>query len=153
MLKILISKLSTWCWSNVLISDNGFSGLVIVPQLFDFEIIDNDYKKANPKSSYARHHSLENSNYDTDLANSFDFNDTKILLKVGSSYRINSLINKLNQEKISGLEWFYGIPGTIGGATYMNIHGGNYFFADFIQSAEVFIKNGDLKKYTNKELI
>lgn len=138
--------------TNILISDADFPGLVIVPQLFDFEILDHSYELEAPKSTYARHQSLENSSYNTNLANSFNINDSKILVKVGSSFRLNALINKLNQTGITGLEWFYGIPGTVGGAVYMNIHGGNYFFADFIQSVELLSKSGDIKNLTHKDL-
>lgn len=138
--------------TNLIVSDRDFSGLVISPQLFAFEILDNSYENIVPKSNYARHSTLTNSDYQTNLPDPFNLNDPKVLVKVGSSFRINGLIAKLNQVGITGLEWFSGIPGTVGGAIYMNIHGGKYFFADFVSSVEVLSKNGTIKNYPNSEL-
>ena len=46
--------------------------------------------------------------------------ETKVLAKVGGGYLIAKLSNAVAEKGLSGLEYACGIPGTIGGAIYMN---------------------------------
>jgi UDP-N-acetylmuramate dehydrogenase len=82
--------------ANILISDDGFDGLIIKP-IFE-------------KISY-------------DKKNNF--------VTVGAGKTIQNCIDWCIDNNLLGLEEFSGIPGTIGGATYMNIHYFNFFFSDF----------------------
>ncbi len=43
------------------------------------------------------------------------------------------------QNNLTGLQWFAGIPGTMGGALYNNIHGGTRHFSDNFVSCKVLI--------------
>lgn len=102
--------------SNLLVSDNGFDGLII---------------------------SLKN------------FNDMKIQKNKGfESICVDAginlfLLNKnLANNGISGLEWSYGIPGTLGGAIKMNAGAFNHCIFEFLEELTV-IKNGKLKKINN----
>jgi len=63
---------------------------------------------------------------------SFSPQDEKVLVSVGSGWKLNALIAYCLDKGLVGLEWFAGIPGSLGGAVYMNIHGGNYFFSDLV---------------------
>lgn len=138
--------------SNIIVSDQGFDGLVIKPNLKDFEIINNP-QFLNLSQIKSRHQFVDQSeNSKLDIPNSFSDQDEKIQIKAGSSWKLSELIGKLNQEKITGLEWFSGIPGSIGGAVYMNIHGGNYFFSDFIEEVEVLTKDLQTKVYKTKDI-
>ncbi|MEG1751473.1 MAG: UDP-N-acetylmuramate dehydrogenase [Clostridia bacterium] len=62
--------------------------------------------------------------------------------------KINELCAKNN---LSGLEWSFGIPATIGGATYMNAGAFGGEFANVVQSVIVY-ENGRIKKYKKDEL-
>ena len=92
--------------ANILISDSGFEGLVIRPQL-----------------------------------KTVVFNDT--LVTAGAGVDIDDLIaSSLNQQLI-GLEEFSGIPGSVGGAVYINIHYFQFLLSNFLVSAHVInAKNG-----------
>lgn len=52
---------------------------------------------------------------------------------------------------LTGLQWFAGIPGTLGGAIYSNIHGGTHFFNEYLLGALV-IYQGKLKYLKNQDL-
>lgn len=102
--------------SNLLVSDNGFDGLII---------------------------SLKN------------FNDIKIQKNkgfesvcVGAGINLFLLNKNLANNGISGLEWSYGIPGTLGGAIKMNAGAFNHCIFEFLEELTV-IKNGKLKKINN----
>lgn len=67
------------------------------------------------------------------------------LVKIDSGVRLPLAIFSLLNQDLVGLEHFVGIPATIGGATYMNIHGGDKFFADYLVKAEILDENNQLK--------
>ncbi|MFC1894859.1 UDP-N-acetylmuramate dehydrogenase [Candidatus Dependentiae bacterium] len=89
--------------ANILISDHGFNGLTIKPEL-----------------------------------NQIKINDTLVTAQAG--VKIKNLINYSLNNNLIGLEDFSGIPGTIGGSTYINIHYLNYFLSDFLVQAKVINK-------------
>lgn len=94
--------------ANILISDDGFEGLVIRPHL---------------KTVFIEH-----------------FEDGKLHVTAGSGISMDRLINYCLDQKIGGLEEFSGIPGTIGGATYINLHYFQYLLSDFLIRAQVIDK-------------
>jgi len=91
--------------ANILISDDGFDGLVIHPELKD--II---------------------------------FNDDAHLVTAGAGVTIQDLIDACLDNKLVGLEEFSGIPGTVGGSVYINIHYLDYFLSNFLVKACVIEK-------------
>ncbi len=95
--------------ANVLISDDGFAGLVIAPKLQDITI--------------------------TELS------DTHSLVAAGAGVSIPDLITFCLDNNLLGLEEFSGIPGTVGGATYINIHYFEFLLSQFLVSAEVIEKD------------
>ncbi|HSC24734.1 MAG TPA: UDP-N-acetylmuramate dehydrogenase [Candidatus Babeliales bacterium] len=100
--------------ANILISDEGFNGLVIRPFLTNIEII-------------ARN--LDNS----------------VLIKAGAGVTMPDLINYCLDNNFVGLEEFSGIPGTVGGSVYINLHYFEFLLANFLISAEILHKkNGTL---------
>ena len=94
--------------ANVLISDDGYSGLVIAPKLGDLTI--------TPQS------------------------DTHALVTAGAGVTIPDLITFCLENRLLGLEEFSGIPGTVGGATYINIHYFEFLLSHFLVSAQVIQK-------------
>lgn len=91
--------------ANILISDDGFDGLVIRPQIKSVK---------------------------------FDTNNNTVTAGAGVS--IPDLINVCLDHKLSGLEEFSGIPGTIGGSVYINIHYYQFLLSDFLCGAQVIEK-------------
>jgi len=90
--------------ANILISDDGFDGLVIRPK------IENIFHK-------------------------IELDEVKVTAGAGVS--VSSLIEYCLKNNIVGLEIFSGIPGTVGGATCMNIHYFQHALSDFLVEAEI----------------
>jgi UDP-N-acetylmuramate dehydrogenase len=140
--------------SNVVISDTGLKGLTIRSQLTDFEVI-NPPEISTIKSQVSpRLITLtDKANYKADeLKPSFNQNTPTEYIKVGSGWKMNALVQKCLQENLTGLEWFSGIPGSVGGGIYMNMHGGNFFWSDFVEEVETITQDGETKTYSNQEL-
>lgn len=91
--------------ANILISDDGFDGLVIRPQLTNIT---------------AHEPNAEN-----------------ILVTAGAGVTIPTLIEWCLDHEIIGLEEFSGIPGTVGGSVYINLHYFQFLLAQFLVSARV----------------
>lgn len=140
--------------SNVLISDEGIRGLVIKNASREIEIkgkIENIFP--SPKEIKARLNSVDKEkfyNFD-DL----DFDESQypaIELTVASGVYLPYLINISIDKGITGLQWFAGIPGTVGGAVYNNIHGGTRFFSEVVKSVYVLTEDGEFKTLNKDEL-
>jgi UDP-N-acetylmuramate dehydrogenase len=63
-----------------------------------------------------------------------------VYVKFDSGVQLPYAIAWTLQNQLTGLQWFAGIPGTIGGALFNNIHGGTKHFSDNFVSAEVLDK-------------
>ncbi len=94
--------------ANVLISDDGFDGLVICPAIHDIKIIEQ--------------------------------NSADILVQAGAGLTMEKLIEYCLQNNIIGLEEFSGIPSTIGGAVYINLHYYEFLLEQFLVSATLICK-------------
>jgi UDP-N-acetylmuramate dehydrogenase len=94
--------------ANILISDEGFDGLVIRPSLTTIEII--------------------------------SVNNNLALVKADAGVTMPDLINYCLDNNLLGLEEFSGIPGTVGGSVYINLHYFEFLLANFLISAEVIHK-------------
>ncbi len=104
--------------ANMLISDEGFEGLILRPQL-----------KAIRQLTW---------------------NDTHDLIEAEAGVRFGDLITWCLENNLIGLEEFSGIPGTVGGSVYINIHYYEYLLSEFLLSAQVIEKNtGKLKLVDN----
>ncbi len=94
--------------ANSLISDAGFDGLVIRPQLNSITI--------TPDS------------------------ENTVLVEAGAGVSLGALIRHCLDNTIIGLEEFSGIPGTIGGSVYINVHYFEFLLSQFLVSAIVIEK-------------
>lgn len=120
--------------SNILVSDKGFDGLVIFNNATSWKIIkDFDNSKQDTKKVEIRFDQPVNSI----LSSNQDDETTPILVEIESGAIVGQLIKQLFKEGISGLEWFSGIPSTVGGAIYMNMHGANHFLGELVHSATI----------------
>lgn len=95
--------------ANVLISDAGFDGLVINPQL-----------------TYVSH--THGSGKDIELT-------------VGAGMPLDKLIAFCLRNNVLGLEEFSGIPGTVGGAVFINLHYFEFLLSQFLVRATVIEKS------------
>ena len=95
--------------ANILISDDGFDGLVICPKLNRISIISKD--------------------------------DDYSLVQAQAGVSFQSLINFCLENRLLGLEEFSGIPGTVGGAVYINIHYFEFLLSQFLEGATVIERN------------
>jgi len=89
--------------ANVLISDDGFDGLVIKPEFAEIELLD---KK-------------------------------KQIVRADAGVSFDKLINFSLEQNLTGLEEFSGIPGSVGGAVYINIHFFDLLLSAFLIKAKV----------------
>lgn len=83
--------------ANILISDEGFDGLVIRPALNDIVV---------------------------DAQNG--------TVTAGAGVCLQELINQCLEKQLIGLEEFSGIPGSVGGAVYINIHYFQFLLSQFL---------------------
>lgn len=98
--------------ANILISDEGYQGLVIRPQLKEISELPS-----------------------TGLAATAEPNTAHICAQAG--VKVPDLINYCLEHNLCGLEEFSGIPGTVGGSVFINIHYFQFFLSNFLVSAEV----------------
>lgn len=103
--------------SNLLVSDNGFRGVVINTCKFD---------------------SIE-------LAD-----ETTIVCASGTS--LSRLCRFALDNSLSGLEFAFGIPGTAGGAAYMNAGAYGGEMKDVLVSCKHLTANGEIKEFCGEEL-
>lgn len=90
--------------ANVLVSDEGFDGLVIRPRIMDCTHTED--------GEYAFAH-------------------------VGAGLSFKELIDYCLEHQLVGLEEFSGIPGTVGGSVFINIHYFEFFLSTFLEQATV----------------
>ena len=90
--------------ANILISDDGFPGLVIRPELHDVTFA--------PHGDY-----------------------THVTAQAGASF--DQVIQTCLDNNLIGLEEFSGIPGTVGGSVYINIHYFQYLLDQFFVCARI----------------
>ena len=97
--------------ANILISDEGFDGLVIHPRSAPLRITD----------------ALEDATY--------------AFVAAPAGLSMNDCIEQTLEAHLTGLEVFSGIPGSLGGCAYINLHYFQHFFSDFLVSAEIIEKD------------
>lgn len=133
--------------SNILVSDKGIRGIVIKNQAKSIKIEgmqNNKHETQKDKRSKiidlpARLDEVEPKKYysfeDLDYSES-DAENINVEAESGTPLPIT--IITLIRQGITGLQWFGGIPGTIGGAVYNNIHGGSHFLSEYIESVAIY---------------
>ena len=84
-----------------------------------------------------------------------EFDHLKInrnIVTVGSGYNMMRLANKLSRSGLSGLEFASGIPGSVGGCTFMNAGAYNSDMGYVVKSVTVLDNDLNIKNLTNKEM-
>jgi UDP-N-acetylmuramate dehydrogenase len=138
--------------SNVLISDRGIRGLVIVNSSQNWQILGgvaSEIAKSGEKIT-PRQVQLEEKIRFEDLYYQED-DRQKIKIKAESGVGLTWLVKELLKTGITGIHWFAGIPGTVGGAVYNNIHAGHLFIGDYVVRVEVLNEEGKINNFSAKE--
>jgi UDP-N-acetylmuramate dehydrogenase len=108
--------------SNVLISDTGFAGYVVVPKILGIDFSD------------------------------FDAVETEVLVIAGAGVHWDDLVSETVSKNLSGLENLSWIPGSVGAAPVQNIGAYGAEIADCLEWVEVLdTKTGEIKKLTLDE--
>ena len=76
----------------------------------------------------------------------------RINVRIASGTDLTEARNYLFNHGITGLQWYAGIPGTVGGAVFNNIHGGTHFISEVIDNVKVITPEGKIKEISIKEL-
>ncbi len=107
--------------SNVVISDSGISGLVLHLKNDQLVILNQIAE------------------------------DSKLLIKVGAGLKTALLVKKTIDLGCTGLEFFLGVPGTVGGAVFNNAHYLENLISDHIYQVEIITQAGEVKTINNQE--
>jgi UDP-N-acetylmuramate dehydrogenase len=116
-----------WCvmgkGSNLLVNDEGFSGAIIT--------LGQEFKD-------------------------FSFPDEasgQSLIVVGAGVLLSNLVQSAFKKGYSGLEFAVGIPGTVGGALFMNAGSATEWIGNIVESVTVLRPGEGLKRYEAHELL
>ncbi|WP_080846535.1 UDP-N-acetylmuramate dehydrogenase [Cytobacillus gottheilii] len=74
-------------------------------------------------------------------------------LKVGAGYSIVALSTQISRKGYSGLEFASGIPGSVGGAVYMNAGAHGSDISKILKSAHILFEDGQMQWLTNEEMM
>lgn len=79
-----------------------------------------------------------------------EIEDTQVTAEAG--ILLSKLANQLMDKELAGFEFASGIPGTLGGAVYMNAGAYDGEMKDVVAWAEVLMPDGKVERLTNAEL-
>lgn len=115
--------------TNVLVSDEGFRGLIIKNDSSKIQLKGLRYKKIQEGAG-------KNVPY-----------QGKVYLSVDSGVLVNRLVRYSLDQGLAGLEAFLGQPGTVGGAVYINAHNMHLstFFGDLLLNAQILDNKGEVR--------
>ncbi len=143
--------------SNTLFSDSGFDGLVIKNMANQIVIGDEreqlvDEQPAPESIGEARHEAADPSKYISFLDLDYQERPGDTLIKAESGVNLTALIVRTLDAGLTGLQWFGGIPGVVGGAVYNNIHGGTHFIAERLVLVRAIDEKGGLVTFQKGDL-
>ena len=98
---------------------------------------------------------FNNSNYDGVIVKLDNFNNLKIInntIIVGAGYMLNKLALRVSRLGFTGMEFATGIPGTVGGAVFMNAGAYKSDMGYILRSVKVLTPNLNIITMYNKEL-
>ena len=136
--------------SNILVADRGVKGLVIKNSTEKIKILAKPPRAESISSNLAPRHSFTD-NEDAQEIIKLEYDESKfpsVYVQLDSGISITEAIFYLLSKGITGLEWFSGIPATVGGAVFINLHGGHRFFSDYLITATILTKINKIKTVT-----
>ena len=93
--------------------------------------------------------------YDGVIIKLDNFNKINIIdntITVGAGYPLVKLSNDAMRNSLIGLEFANGIPGTVGGAVFMNAGAYGEDMSKIVKSVRVLTSDGKIKEFTNKQM-
>ncbi|MBU0978235.1 MAG: FAD-binding protein [Patescibacteria group bacterium] len=138
--------------SNVLIADRGIRGLVVINMVQGIQVLAQIPPQPMKVVDSTRWQTIQPPvlNQLEKAVGQEKLN--RIRVRIESGTLLGWTINKLLNQGITGLEWFAKIPGTIGGAIVNNSHGGHYYIGQFVESATVVDKTGQIITLNQNQL-
>lgn len=133
--------------SNVLFDDKGFKGLVIRNFVAGIKIVKSFKTRSKiVKKSDAHYAPAQPQKYlqFSDLDYSQEPFDAEI--EVSSGVSLQHLVQWSLENGLTGLQWFAGIPGSVGGGVVYNIHGGTKLFSDYVKDITVLDEKNKIRK-------
>jgi UDP-N-acetylmuramate dehydrogenase len=85
-----------------------------------------------------------------DLLNDLNINKTTII--VGAGYKLIKLSNEVSKLGLSGLEFACGIPGSVGGAIFMNAGAYASSMQEIVKEIKVITPNFEIKTIKSKDI-
>src|SRR3989344_8550603 len=135
--------------SNVLISDDGIRGLVLVDRSDKIETLGENTEEIELQKIVKPVYRWESDDKEGTFKYEFkdlDYDESdkpRVKVVMESGVNLPKATDLLIEKGITGLQWYAGIPGTIGGAVFNNIHGGTHFLSEVIDSFKVIDLNGE----------
>lgn len=119
--------------TNILVADTGYAGLVIKNDSQQIRL-NGIYGSKMMKAGQLAHHGI----------------NEEVYLEVESGVNTNRLVRYSLDQGLSGLEYFLGHPGTIGGAICSKAYNRQYkiFFNDVIAGGKILNENGMVEQVT-----
>ena len=147
--------------SNVLVPDEGLKGFVIVNKTKGIEVLGGgnlgelDDLENKEMASISPTVEVPHRHNETGDENFLKFADLDYVetgeikqVKFDSGVDIGFAIAWCLKNNLSGLQWYAGIPSTMGGALFNNIHGGTHHFSERFSSAQIIDENGEIREVT-----
>lgn len=145
--------------TNILVSDKGIRGLVIVNVKGDIkigeEVVVEDKESGQIDITYRWESDNSQGTFRGIEFKDLDYDESnlqKVEVVMDSGVNLPYALYYLIEQGLTGLQWYAGIPGTIGGAVFNNIHGGTHFISEVVKSVDVMDAEGNVKTLTIEEL-
>lgn len=135
--------------SNVLASDTGFRGLIIHNKTNTWQIVGEPQQSLSAVETQAR---WETVGTDVDIQPYDEKRFPEVLVRTDSGCMVQRLMLDLLTQGVTGLEWYSGIPATIGGAVYMNMHGAQKFFGNDVVAVRVVSSRGAVSERSQADM-
>lgn len=143
--------------SNTLFSDSGFSGLVIKNMANQLTIAGaaeqiQEESWQSPQAGEVRHEAADPTKYITFTDLDYEERPGDTLVVAESGVNLTAFIIKTLDSGFTGMQWYGGIPGVVGGAVFNNIHGGTHFIGERLVRVKVLLEDGEITTFEKNEL-
>lgn len=145
--------------SNILVADRGIRGIVIINKTSNIEILDGkEVEVQKGKREYKERLEQPGAGKDPKYLGDFrelDYDETdkqRVSVIADSGVSLPYLMKYTIDKGITGLQWYSGIPGTVGGAVFNNIHGGTHFIGEVIDTVKVLTTKMKIKALSIEQL-
>ncbi len=135
--------------SNLLAYDTGYDGIVITTHMAGKTVKEKADKTALDTLQILMPGDLNRKKVLTEEQTE---TEGKTIIFAGSGIMLSNMAAKAAKAGLTGFEFACGIPGSVGGAVFMNAGAYDGEIKDVVKSVEVITRDGQLKTYQNNEL-